>query len=100
MVRRSHELEEVPIGVVEVDATAAVPVVDLSRLAATRVGVRGYVAVEEPAVSGVKGGVVDQEGNVHRPDICGIVSRGRRGRSVTAGSGPRVRQGVGVQNVI
>ena len=61
------------IGIVEVDPTAAVAVIDLPGLASTRVGIGGYVAVQEPAVSGIKGGVVDQEGDMHRSDLGGVV---------------------------
>src|SRR5437879_3251064 len=71
-VGRGHQLEEVPVGIVEVHATAAVAVVDLSRLPAAWVGVGGDLAVDEPLVAGIEGGVVDQEGDVNWSDVSGV----------------------------
>ena len=46
------------------DTTPAAEVVDLAGLPSQRVGPEGDVAVEEPAVRGIEGLVVDQEGAV------------------------------------
>src|SRR5260221_14463538 len=67
-----YELEEVAVGVVEVEATAAIEVVDLAAPVVVEIGVEGDAAGLEAREGGVELGLAHQEGAVLGTDIVGI----------------------------
>ncbi len=66
------QLHQVAVGVVEIDAAAAVVVVDFAGLRAARIGVVADALVADAGEGGVEFGVADQERVVHRPEIGAV----------------------------
>src|SRR5579883_2232374 len=66
------QLHEMAVGIVEVDAAAAVEVVDLAGLGVARAGVDGDALLAQPLHARVELGVAHQEGPVLRPEIVAV----------------------------
>src|SRR5690349_2991696 len=71
-VGRGDQLEQMPVGILEIHATPAVVVVDLARQLLVRAGIYFYAVSLEAGEAGIEFPIVHQEGIVLRAHVFRI----------------------------